>query len=99
MKSKHLLKYADIKLDVLESYDVSAMASVTLNNVTFEEGLISKINFIKHTPKDGSNNLFITLYMGNINVATVVTTNDYVIEQDNGKYPSYWIREAEKYDY
>ncbi|WP_102399509.1 hypothetical protein [Haloimpatiens massiliensis] len=99
MKTKQLLKYADIKSDVLESYNVGSTASITLNGVMFDEGLISKIDFIKHTFKDGTDNLFIKLYMGHINVATVVTTDDYVIEQDDDKYPSYWIREAEEYDY
>ncbi|WP_138206388.1 hypothetical protein [Haloimpatiens lingqiaonensis] len=99
MKTKRLLKFADIKAEVLESYNVAQVATVTLDNVEFVEGLISKIDFGKHTFKDGADILFIKLYMGNINVATVATTDNYVIERDDGKYPSFWIRKAEEFDY
>ncbi|WP_027625757.1 hypothetical protein [Clostridium lundense] len=99
MRNTRLLKYHDMEAKVLENYNVAPVASVTLNNVMFADGVISKIEILKHIAKDGSDNLFINLYMGNINVATVVTNDDYVIEVEDDKYPSYWIRKAKEYDY
>ncbi|EDS76414.1 hypothetical protein CBC_A0983 [Clostridium botulinum C str. Eklund] len=99
MKDTRLLKYKDLKVEVLESHSVGAKATVSLNEVIFKEGLISKIDFEKHIFEDGSGGLFINLYMGNLLIATVVTNDDYVIEKEDCKYPSYWIRKAEEYDY
>lgn len=99
MKNARLLKYDDIKTEVLESYDVVASANVTLNGVIFDDGIISKIDFIKHIFKDGTDSLFIKLYMGNVTVAMVITNDDYVIEIEEGKHPSFWIRKSKEYDY
>lgn len=96
---RNLLKYDSMKIEVLESYNVNSLAKVTLNDVMFSEGFISKIDFIKHTFKDGSDSLLIKLYMGNIRVATIVTNDDYVIEVEDNEFPSYWIRKAKDYDY
>ena len=95
MDKKTLIKFAELEVGKSINITVESNVSVALNSVMFTEKLVSEVKVEKVKFDDGDR-LFIELFSGHMNLATVVTTNDYVIEVEQRRI---WIRQAENYDY
>ena len=99
-KDKILLIFKDLEIDKSSYVNCESGSTVNINNVIFEEGLISQIKFIKHHFPDSSDSLFIEAFMGNIKLITLIVKNDYLVDIDRYSIrPYYYIRKAGKYDY
>lgn len=94
---KHFIVYKELEIRIAKSYNVKADFHVLLNGVVFKSGIVSRVEFVKHSFKD-EDNLFITLYMGHIEVCTAMTNDDHVIEEDDS-INTFRIRKAERFDY
>ena len=78
--NKHLIVCEE--LETVKSYDVKPNLYVSLNGVIFQSGVVSRVEFIKHSFSD-RDRIFINLYMESIRVCSVIATDNYVIEEDN----------------
>lgn len=92
---KQLFLFDKVEIDKPIEIEVEHNFSVALNSVMFTEMLVSKIKIEKVKFDDGCR-LFIELYSGHMNLATVVTSNNYVMETEQRRI---WLRQAENYDY
>lgn len=91
MNHEKLLQPNPIKTEIIKSYNVVPGATVTLNEIIFESSIISNIEFVEHTYQDTTKTMVIKLYSGNLLVAAIATNEDYSIDEEEGKRPSYWI--------
>ncbi|WP_142415462.1 hypothetical protein [Hathewaya massiliensis] len=78
--NKHLIVCDE--LEAVQSFNVKPNLYVSLNGVIFKSGVVSSVEFVKHRFSD-RDRIFINLYMGQIEVCTVIATDNYVIEEDD----------------
>lgn len=80
--NKHLIVCEELETGTAKSYDVKPNLYVSVNGVIFKSGVVSSVEFVKHSFSD-RDRIFINLYMGRIEVCTVIATDNYVIEEDD----------------
>lgn len=105
-KMARLIKCNELESGSKEIIEVPSDAIVSLNSVTFKEGMISKVVFEKDNHDTSLNLMFVRLYAGDTLIAVnSETEGDYVVKisvveiSEDDDIPFYWIRKAEKYDY
>lgn len=96
-KEKILIKFDEFMANNPKEIIIDNNTNVTINEVSFTDGIISKLVINKVKFDDSEECMFIYAYIGNLEAAVTLTRNeDYVIEKDNRQM---WIRKAENYDY
>jgi hypothetical protein len=80
-----------VKIEIENNYNVGSKATVTLDRLVFEPRVISKITIKKQTFDDGSDDMIVELFAGNIIIAVLTTSEDYTITTEDGENASYWI--------
>lgn len=80
--------------------DLKCGSSIRINDIMYRENIVSTITFYKYKSfNDDSVSLFIQIFMGNLLLGCIVSSNeDYVLIKES-KLLDYTIRKAEKYDY
>lgn len=95
-----LFKIQNMEIDKVQSFDIVRGSKGFINDVQFEEDLISKVEVAKLVfEKRYPESVFIKLYSGNFKLGTIVADEDYVLEIEEYSFPTFRIRKAEYYDY
>jgi|GEM_PF-5278728 hypothetical protein len=77
-----------IKIENLQKYEIEAKAKVTVDNLVFEKGTVSRIHFENHTFEDGTEGMVMKFFKENTIIAKLKTNEDYtlVTDPDNFSY-------------
>lgn len=97
-----LFKLKDMELDKIQSFDVVSGSEGYVNGVIFDKNIISRIEVKKYPSTESSDteDFFITLFMGNLKLGTLVAHEDHVLElYQCSLFPSFTIRKAGSFDY
>ena len=96
-----LYQYSQMKEGFSEEISLEVTQNCHVYKLMFDDGLISKV--IIHVHRfDDKNSVHITLYMGNLKLATVVTYEDFIVEYGSlGNVENHYLRlrKAESFDY
>lgn len=97
--SKVLIDFKTMEINKPVTINIECDSTVKINDVSFKENIVSKIEFIKYQFEDGCN-LFIHVYAGNLCLTTTIIKENYIVETDKTSgYLNYYVRKAMSYDY
>lgn len=100
--SKILFRIEDMKNDEIHSFDLDSESDGYANGIYYSKNIVSHIEVKRVDGEEHNANkhwLFINLYMGNLNICTIVTQKDYILELKDRPFHSFGVREAENFDY
>ncbi len=96
-KEKTIIKFDKLGINETKEIIVDRNTNITINDIAFIEGVISRITFAKIILSNKREAMFIRLYMGNIELSITISYNeDFVISKYDRQI---CIRKAESYDY
>ncbi|WP_155241851.1 hypothetical protein [Clostridium pasteurianum] len=89
-----------MKVDAIFNFDLESESRITINDIMYREHVVSRIIFRKYKSfRDNSTSLFIEIFMGNLELGTIVSFDkDYVLIK-HSRDLNYTIRIANEYDY
>lgn len=85
-----------IKIESLQTYEVEAKSKVSVDNLVFEKGIISRIHFENHTSEDGINYMLMKFFKENTLISKFKTNEDYTLIIDPESDSSYEITRTDK---
>lgn len=93
-----LFEIEHIEIDKIESFDLEPNTSVEINNISFAENLISKVEFVKRN-SGTTVGLIINIFIGNLDLGSLISLKDDYVFEINTRLRKYIIRKADIYDY
>lgn len=97
-EEKRLFVLKDMKVDEVHAFDLESKSDLRINDIMYSDNIVSKVEFIRHEFSTGPA-LFIHIFMGNLRVGTIVSSEEDYVLKKNCQRLYYEIRKAEKYDY
>ena len=101
-----MYKAAEMEPGQTENIETLTYTEVRLDGLMFNRDFVTRIKIHRFNrdpeEKNQTPTLFVTLYLGNLEVCTKVTNDDIVVEterRESGIAVSYLIRVARDYDY
>lgn len=85
-----------IKIESLQKYEVEAKSKVSVDNLVFEKGIISRIHFENHISEDGSDCMVMKFFKENTLILKFKTKEDYTLVIDPESDCSYEITRTDK---
>ena len=80
---KTIIKIKDLQQGEKKIYNIAPGADVDLDGVSFKKDLISRIEI---TPASDEEYLFISIYMGNLFIACILTKNEISITEHGERF-------------
>ncbi|ADL52166.1 hypothetical protein [Clostridium cellulovorans] len=94
-----LFKVVEMKVDEVHSFEIGQSVQVSVNGNRFSQKIVSRIEVVKREFDDKAN-IFIDIFMGNLNLCTVIAREDYILDiYEGSSYKDYVLRKAEDFDY